>query len=354
MSKKKAAKKKVTNKSAAIKKRGRGTKTRGKKAVRLPISAVRVKALAFECESMVVANGRAGLDVELVELIEAHEHLAAAWERGQFLRNLRACAGAVLTVTQAARQLGLAKGQDLRAILDTNKECRDLWEQTRLDTLVRAKGALVSAAEDGNQAAIRAIESFLRDEGDGAQIQNVNFEQVPVNVLADLFGVARQTVHDWYTKRGLGRNGDGTFDLRTTIAWFEEYTVKKVSSNGGKMADPHPLQTVKAEKLAAELEEYRGKLLDRNMVVAGLVARWQGLVSSLGKLKRDIPQMVANQSQERAREILAQTASDIMVHQRQIPDELVMPEPARAKLYELLDMLAGYQAPTREIRGAGQ
>ena len=72
---------------------------RKSKRKRLPISAIRLKRLAFSCEHLTEADQAAGLKRPLADVIASHDKLAAAWERGQLLRNLEGCAVAIMTVT---------------------------------------------------------------------------------------------------------------------------------------------------------------------------------------------------------------------------------------------------------------
>jgi phage terminase Nu1 subunit (DNA packaging protein) len=199
--------------------------------------------------------------------------------------------------------------------------------------------ALAEAAKAGNQAAIKAIEVFLRDEGEGPS-PRADYGRLSISQLAELFGVTRQTVYDWYTKQGLARNADSTFDLKVAIRWFEEFTLKKVSKGKEILGDPDPLRTIRARKLALDLERQRGQLLDRETVIAGQVARFANLIEALEKLCREVAMMVVNQPAERIREILETWKNDVIVAQRQVPEELQLTPPAAGKLGECLAMVA--------------
>jgi hypothetical protein len=338
--KKTAEQKKSRPKKTAAATKKRPAHTHG----RLPISTLRLKRLAFSCEHMAEADQVGGLKRPLADIIASHDKLAAAWDRGQLLRNLEGCAAAIMTVTQAAKLLGFESGAKLRELLDTDAEVRDLWEQKRIGTVYQAKAALAEAAKEGNQAAIRAVEVFLRDEGEIPPAGRVDYTRLGTNQLAELFGCARQTVFEWYTKHGLARNTDGTFDLKTAIAWFEQYTLKKASKGKEILAQSDPLRAIRAQTLALELDRRRGQLLEREPVIAGQVARFKNLVDGLGKLTREVAPMLVNQTVERIKEIISSWAGTIIVAQRQIPDELELGPDAAEALARVYQSLNNEQA----------
>jgi hypothetical protein len=315
-----------------------------------------LKSLGYDCPHLTAADKVAGLDQPLAELIERYDALGKAWERGQFLRNLEGCAAAILTVSQAARKLGFEHGQQLREVLDADIEAANIWGQARLLTIVASKKALVSAAQIGNQAAIRAIEVFLRDEGE-VSAEKVNYDRVTINQLADLFSTTRQTIHEWHVKQGLPRNADGTFDLKTTINWYGEFVAKKLSRTKNIFGDRDPLRAIKAEKLALELQKHRGDLLDRSIVIEGQVARYQNLIHGLDRLVRELPTLIVNQPLERITKIIDSWRNDTIVQQQKVPDELLLPPQVLETLdgiYELLTQgLPGKPKDVESVRENG-
>jgi hypothetical protein len=299
---------------------------------RLPISAVRLKSLAFEYGSLTVADAHSGLDVPLAPLLEKHGRLAAAWERGQFLRSLAEWAAGILTVTQAAKKLGFETGQELRDLLDTDLEAGDLWQQTRDHVIAESKKALVERAKEGDVRAIKAVELLLRDEG-GADRAALDYERLNLNQLAELFGVTRVTAGDWYKKQGLMRNGDGTFDLKTAIRWYEEFTLKKAARNKGPVG-ASPLHQVKASIQQLEYEKLKGELVGRGEVLGFQLAQLTSIVTAFG----DLPGL-ANTMYQQPREQIVKKLEDfrdkVMAALQHVPDELKLSPPAMAKLKEL-------------------
>ena len=315
-------------------------KVRKKKRGRLPISAATVKRLAFQCADIGQADTKINLPGPLAGYIERHEKLGAAWERGQLLRNLRECAEGIQTVTQAAKLLGFETGQELREILDSDTEVRDVWDQARIKTIAAGKKALVEAAKQGNQAAIRAIEVCLRDDAESPLVSGTDLSRMTVPQMADVFGIHRQTVYQWYNSEALPRNADGTFDLKTTIRWYGEFVLTKAARGRDITATKDPLRTIKAQQLALDLERQRGELLDRATVIAGQVARFDNIVRALDRLTREIATMVVNQPAERIKEILSDWRREVIAAQRQIPEELELPVEAGEALAGVYEKLA--------------
>lgn len=313
----------------------RKSRKKAKRKRRL-ISALRLRRLAYACEDMAEADHAAALRRPLADLIAGDATLAAAWRRGQLLRNLEGCAAAIMTVTQAAKLLGFESGQRLRELLDTDAEVRNIWEQSRIQAIYLAKKALAAAAKGGNQAAIRAIDVFLHDEG-GVSIRP-NFARVTMTQLTELFGVSRQAIYQWYSDKGLGRNADGTFDLRETIAWFERHVEARAAGGSGP-ADIDPMRTLKTRQIELNLDRELGRLLDRDAVISGQVARFKVLARSLAAISRDVAPMLENQSLLRIREILEAEVRNILVEQNRIPEELELPKEAAASLAECYEQL---------------
>jgi len=314
---------------------------------RLPISAKRLKRLGYACDHLTDADEAAKISVPLAELIDKHDHLAAAWERGQLLRNLEAFAGAAVSVTQAARKLGFEKGQDLRKLLDTDAEVNNIWEQTRLETLCAAKAALVDAAKEGNQAAIRAVEIFLRDEGEVPQ-GAMRFDSVQMKQFADLFGVSRQAVHEWITKQGLPRNADGSFDLATAIAWHTDHLTKKAAPTKGALsvADKYRMEKIEAER--EKRRRARGELLDRIAVLQRFNSIIISMKAELDRLVRDHPPLLANKPPMHIETILAKFRDEFIQKQRKVPDEFKLPPAAQDKLVAFYDEICPVQDAVEE------
>jgi len=304
---------------------------------RKSLTAVAVKSLGYECENLTAADDASGLGITLAGLFRYKKYakLKAAWQRGQFLRNLKALAGVVETVSEAARKLELSSGQELRDILDTDIEAANIWNQTRLDTKIKAREGLIAAAAEGNQAAIRAIENYLRDDQRPAA-GGADFHKLIQKSVADLFDVDRLTVRNWTDRHNCPRNTDGTFDLASVIRWWKDFEKRK---SGTHVEASDKLRDLKAEEKKLDLLERQHSLLDREEVIAGLVARAQNMVAAFNYKRRELANMVHNQTIEGVEDILGRFFEDLQRQQLEVPEFLELPEAAAERLKECFELL---------------
>jgi DNA-binding transcriptional regulator YiaG len=259
----------------------------------------------------------------------------AAFERGQFLRNLNGLAGIAATVSEAAHKLGLVSGEALREILDTDEEAADIWNQTRLNTIIAAKAALLEAAKMGNQQAIRTVENFLREEKRQGQ-PSADWHHLSQKELCDLLSKTRPTINEWETKNSMPRNADRTYDLFAVLRWYPQF-VK--SQQTGQMPAADKLRDLKAAEKELDLAQRRGELLEREAVIEGLVARWQQVVGAFGYKRRELANILHGQTIERMDELLARFFEDIQRQWLNVPEFLRLPKDAEAKFLELLESL---------------
>jgi DNA-binding transcriptional regulator YiaG len=271
----------------------------------------------------------------LAEFLKRDQKLQESWERGQFLRNLKALASVVETVTEAAKKLGLSSGSELRDLLDSDSEISDLWSQTRLDTKIKAREALLEAAKAGNQAAIRVVENYLKD--DQKVPAGPDLHHLSQKLLAELFDIDRLTVRNWELRDKLPRNADGSYDLYVTVKWHKDYMARK-SSLTAPAADT--MRDMKTEQLRLDLEERKANLIARNDVIAGLVARVQAMVAALENKKRELASMCHGQTIEGIEDIIGRFFEELQRNQSEIPEFLEIPPEAEKKLQQCLEILS--------------
>ena len=156
--------------------------------------------------------------------------------------------------------------------------------------------------------------------------------------MVEITGKSRQTVHAWHAEYGLGRNSDGTFDLRVFIPWFAEFTLKK-ANRGSKAVDHDPFKAAKTERLEMDLQKQKGRLLDRDMVMAGQLARQQLLVNALGQRAEQLATICHGQPPEKIIQILNESFADIRRQQCQIPEQLRLGPEAVKSFIKLLESL---------------
>jgi len=299
------------------------------------ISQTAARRLGYECADLVEADSAAGLSRPLAKVLEKDPKAAEAFEQGQFLRNLKALASVVETVSEAARKLGLSGGNELRELIDTDAEVGDLWNQTRLNTKIQAREALLEAAKDGNQAAIRVVENYLKDDAKvpaGPDMRHLSQKQI-----AELFDVDRLTVRNWELRDKLMRNADGTYDLYDVLKWFKDYSERKA---GTHVAPADELRDLKAAEKKLDLAERKKRLLPREEVIAGLVARVQAMVSAFNYKRRELASMCHGQTVQGIEDILNRFFEELQRKQLELPEFLELPAEAETKLAEIFEMLS--------------
>jgi len=300
------------------------------------LSEAAAQRLGFACKDIAQADAAAGIRPNLAKYLGRHPRLRVAFERGRFLANLKALAGVVATVSEAAHKLGLVSGEALREILDNDAEAADIWSQTRLDTIIQARQALLTAAKEGNQTAIRAVENYLREEkqATGPSMDQMHLSQ---KEICDLFSVSRVTLGEWQSKQGLPRNVDKTYNLADMIRWFGEFISRK---QGGRILPADKLRDLKAEEKAIDLAERRGRLRDIEEVISGLAVRWQRIVGAFRYKRRELAMMVHGQTVERIEDALGRFFEDIQRSWcEKLPEFVDVPPEAEGKLNEFLELM---------------
>ena len=311
---------------------------RGRSRPMRSLSVAAAKSLGYLSENISQADADSGLDVTLAGLFryKKYAHLKAAFERGQFLRNLKAKAGVVDTVSEAAAALKLSSGQALRDILDTDIEAADIWYQTRLDTRVRVREALLAAAEEGNQKAITVVENYLKDQ-DAQRPAGADLTKLLQKEIADLFDVTRITVNDWCNKQKCPRNSDGSYNLYEVIRWYGDYERGKTT---GKMPTADEMREIKIVRLRREEAQARGDLLERDSVVAGFCQRFERIVTSCRHKARELAIMAHGQTVDAIEKLIAHHHEDIKRQWCELPEQLQLPTAAEEKLTECLEIIA--------------
>ena len=321
------AKKKTTKKK--VKKTRKPAKGRRK----LP-SLVEIKLAGAECEDYAAAELLLGLSRPLMDIFVKHVKLKLAFERGRFLKNIKELAATAITIAETEEKLEIKSG-GLVKMFESDIELRDCWNQARLETIIEVKTAMVAAAKDGKPSAAKHVESILRREI--VESGGIDTGHISIDQMVIITGKTRQTIHTWYSQYGCPRNSDKTFNLTMFLGWFEEFCTQK--TRGTKAAETDPLKAAKTQKLETEIARQRGQLLDRSIVVAGFLARWQGIVNALRRKSQDIAISCVNQPAEKIAETVEEFFTQIRGQMCQVPEELRLTPPAAAKLKELLDMI---------------
>ena len=319
------------------KKAKKKTKAKKKKAPRLPVEVAEVRRLGLECENLTEADAAIKSCKSLAEMFKKHSVLREAWDRGRFLRNLRDLARTGASVAEAAKKCGFESGRAMQSIFDEDVEVGDLWKQTQLEISIEIKSAIIEAAKEGKADAVRAVESFLLV--DEKEQSGADFSRITILQLAKLIGRPRQTIHEWFTKVGLPRNPDKTFDLSIFLAWFEEFLLKKASAGKKPEVILDPLKQMKAEKLKVELARHRNETLDRNEVMISLVAWAQHIISFCDRGNVELSRLCVGQPREKIIDIHKRFFQDLHASTARVPKELHLSAEKEKELVAFMNSL---------------
>ena len=327
--------KQSTRRSTKQSKKGK-KKILAAKRVRLPVEEAEVRRLGLECENLTEADAAIRTRKSLAEIFKKHTVLKDAWDRGRFLRNLRGLARNGASVSEAAKRLGFASARGMQAMLDEDVEVADLWDQTQLGITLEIKQAIIEAAREGKPDAVRAVESFLQDEKARA---GADLSRISILQLTEITGRSRQTIHEWFTKFGMPRNVDKTFDLSIFLAWFEEFLLRGSEKMEGPEIQLDPLKAMKAEKLRVELARHRNEILDRNEVMISLVAWAQHIVSFCERGNVELSRLCVGQPREKIIEIHKRFFQDLHAETARVPKELHLPDDKEKELVAFMNSL---------------
>lgn len=320
-----------------LKRKATAAPERGKKQRRFPISLTRVRRLGYRCHNIIFADAIARTSRSLTDIFKTYPPLKAEWERGQFLRNLQAEAGSAPNVPRAASHLGFKSGAELRDLLDEDAEAKDVWDKARLALNVAQNKRVFDLAAEGSKWAIQLVEKFLTaDENDDTAMGGVNMARVRQKDLVELFGVSRDTIHQWTNTRNLPRNPDKTYSLADVIRW---YTVFAGAKTTAKVTPASEKERLKNVRLAMDNAARRHELLSREEVTGRWVQFWELMVATFRYKKREIATQVHGHTVDNAEKILERNFEEIQRAFCEVPEVLDLPPAATAKFEELIEII---------------
>ena len=303
---------------------------------RLPISAVRLKRLAFAHPTILEAEQVC--ELELVGLLDKHPRLATAWERGQFLRRLHDVARRAYAPSQAARQLEIGQ-EDFTTLLATDREARQIWSEGRLQLAIELKDRMMEAVSEGKLHAISRIEGLLRAECEREGLPaGVDIHHYPAVETARLLGVSRQTLHTWHAEKGLMKNSDGSFDLAVAVPWAIQYAEAKILSGKGDV-QVNLLQYERGMRYRRERLAEEGYYQDTREVVLGLLRREQAALDAQRQRVDEYARKMEGMNFENRRTMLMEMFARQREDRRTIAAELNLPNGTKELLEQLLAAL---------------
>ncbi len=134
-----------------------------------------------------------------------------------------------------------------------------------------------------------AVLEAARLINDSAVLPRADFRHLPIKLMVELTGKSRQTIYAWYSKHGLQRNADKTFDLTVFLNWFEKFTLKKATRPAAipEKVEPGEKQKKTAKRQgrppkageATKRSDYKGVGWEKKS------GKWRVLVTVAGKQK---------------------------------------------------------------------
>lgn len=292
--------------------------------------------MGLECENQAEANAAIRTRRSLAEIFKKYPQIRQAWDRGRFLRYLRRMARAGASITEAAKKLGFANGRLLKTMIDEDEVVGEIWNETKNDVFIEIKTALIEAAKEGNLAAAKMVDGFLSDE---KERPGFDISRITIFQLSEIVGKARTTILEWYKKFGLPRNADKTFDMSIVWAWREKFLFKKASEGKETAAELDPLKKIKAERLELELKKSRSQMLDRDKVMAGLLARHQIVLFWADRRPDELGRLCHGQKPERIAELIKDSVVELRRDLCHVPEELKLPKAAEEQFLKILESL---------------
>jgi|GEM_PF-6134565 len=333
--------KRTYNKKAVSKKAKRAKPAR--KAAKLPVTASSVRAAALAGRGFADAEVALGLDLfqpplRMEEVFKKFPVLAAAWQRGMELYNVRSLAISGSPKNEIAEALGYTLEQ-FEEKLAGDKEFSNVWNQSRIQHIRGLRSGLTKSAVKGNQRAVETLERLAKQDAPKAMIDPM---RMPVEQAASFLGFSRQAVHAWNTKHGAPRNADGTVNLPKTIAWrieFEKTRLSKRSGKGGSPADA--LHEERLRKIRRENDEEEGRLVPLDQVIVTIVGLEAALVGVLENQPRvfgqKLPGLTAGQIEAEVTRYNHSARTMIRTtRQNRDPIPALFAEPVRKFIEELL------------------
>jgi hypothetical protein len=297
-----------------------------------------LRLAAQTCATFEAAAEQLG-GVDLEGLLAGSKKLAAAWERGRFLRQVRQIAEEGIVAEEADRFLlpPLAKGT-LAAQLATDHALRDIWVSGQGEAKRKARAGLMKLAEAGDPRARGLYEQLLCEQRQSAGA--VDWDNLTPTQLEAATGILRPQWDRWAKQSGCPRKTNGTharYSLPAVIAWLRTH-----ESTGSVKLEKgmDPLRAKKVEEKELDLAERRHHLLDRQQVVIGIVQRHRRLAEASKRIP-DLLIELQGQGVEHMGQILEEFFRGLRAHQSEEFGELYLPEAAWEHLCAALNAAEG-------------
>lgn len=321
------------------------TKTPAPAPALQPLTAATVREAAMACETMAQAEGRLGVE-DLAAVLEKSKRLAAAWEKGRKLRDIRELAVTPICMEEASKRLGLGES-GLAKLYKRDPEVRDLWDRGQVEMLVKLKQGLMTRATAGHANALQTVEQILTGKFSKATGGPADFTRLTPTQMEAATGIARQQILRWHKSHGLARNADGTYSLPAFIAWLKQFEVDKIGRAVGT-AGIDPLREQKARKAKVEADLAEGRVVSREWFLRTLMTQTAWLVQLLSEAKaEEWAALHEGRTAPQLKEMYLAAFLDLREQWCVCPAEVPIPPAAREKFEEAFELMKEQTADER-------
>jgi hypothetical protein len=258
--------------------------------------------------------------------------------------------------------MGLGPGE-LASMLEADDEAREVFNNARIKTIVAVHMAQVEPLLEGKGTPTGAARMMALLKREVAR-KGVNFDQVSTEQLEEIFGVSRQTLHDWKKNRGMPCNMDGSFSLRACLqqtwrenddgtrsrvpCWFESMLIEKFENQPGKfLAQPaDDLRSLDAERKRLQIGEMRKSLLPAAEALVLKLWTAYKVTAWIAANEEKMALGLAGLEPSKMRDELGPYLQTLRQAAMDRPDNYweLLPEPVALKFEEVLRLLAGEEA----------
>jgi len=299
-----------------------------------------VRAAGFECESLPTAAERLGV-ADLEALLAGKPRLAAAWDRGRFLRQVRIVGLKGIVAEEADRffEPALDRGE-LCEKLKRDRVLHDVWTSAALEAKLAVREGLIQRARRGEADAkvMELYERLLVERPEAGDTANINWENLTPTQLEKATGIARNQWHRWGEKNGCPRKANRRYSLPAVIAWLRVYE----DTGGVKLEQGlNPMQAEKLRRYKLENDEAEGRLVPRAEVAKILTQRAARLRELLSEARAgEWAQAHEGKTAAQLKPLYLEAFRQARLAWKDVPEDLPLPEAARAKIEEALALLA--------------
>ncbi len=296
-----------------------------------------LRAAGLGCESIEAAAEKLGV-ADLPALLAAKPKLAAAWERGRFLRQVRTVGLKGIVAEEADRffEPALTRGELLER-LKHDKVLHDVWTSAALEAKLAVREGLIQRARRG-EADAKVMELYERLLVESpARAESLDWENLTTTQLEQATGIHRNQWRRWEEKNGCPRRPNRRYSLPAVIAWLRVY-----EDTGGVKLERgmDPLRAAKVEEKELDLAERRHQLLDREQVIVGIVMRYQRLAQARQRAG-DLALQLQGQDVDHTEQLLGDFLDSLCCQQIEDFAELHLAAPALSLFAKLLETLNG-------------